>query len=167
MPELFLLRHAKSAWGDPSLRDVERPLEPRGHAAAKAMGGYLEDMDARIDQLWVSPATRVAETVEGLRETCLGLPEPHVVPSLYGASAETLLMLARQARGERVMLVAHNPGMHDCAMMLTQGDKGAARDRLAKKFPTAALARIDIEGDWPMIAPGRGRLVAFTKPRDL
>ncbi|MCJ8191440.1 SixA phosphatase family protein [Sphingomicrobium aestuariivivum] len=166
MPELFLLRHAKSDWGDPGLRDVERPLNARGREAAQAMGRHLDTLGT-IDQLWVSPATRVEQTIEGLRASCPGLPEPQVVPSLYGASADTLIMLARQARGERLMIVGHNPGLHDCAFALVRGQGGEGMEQLARKFPTAALARIGIEGDWPMLDRGRGRLLGFTRPKDL
>ncbi len=34
---LTLLRHAKSSWQDPSLTDMERPLNKRGRRDATAM----------------------------------------------------------------------------------------------------------------------------------
>ena len=39
MKRLFLLRHAKSDWGDPALVDIDRPLNDRGRL-------FPEDIDA-------------------------------------------------------------------------------------------------------------------------
>ena len=36
MKTLTLLRHAKSSWDDPAMRDFDRPLYRRGRAAARA-----------------------------------------------------------------------------------------------------------------------------------
>jgi len=41
MRRLMLLRHAKSDWASPGLRDHDRPLNPRGREAAAKMGTYM------------------------------------------------------------------------------------------------------------------------------
>jgi phosphohistidine phosphatase len=38
---LYLLRHAKSSWADPTLPDQERPLAPRGRRDAKLVAKLL------------------------------------------------------------------------------------------------------------------------------
>jgi phosphohistidine phosphatase SixA len=41
---LLLLRHAKSSWDDPSLRDFDRPLSPKGRQDAENLGKYLNNL---------------------------------------------------------------------------------------------------------------------------
>ena len=41
MKTLLILRHAKSAWGNPGLPDHERPLNKRGKRDAPRMGQLL------------------------------------------------------------------------------------------------------------------------------
>ena len=41
------------------------------------------------------------------------------------------------------------------------------RQRLSEKFPTGALATIEVAGPWARVAAGAGRLVDFVVPRDL
>ena len=165
MPELLILRHAKSDWDDPSLRDIDRPLAARGRKAARMMGTHLAGLPD-IDAVWASPAKRVRETLDGIRETCPHLLEVREVPSLYGAGAGTLLTLCRQAREERLMLVGHNPGLHNVALSLTRRDAGSDRSRLLRKFPTAALAVIAFDGDWSHLAMGSASVRHFARPSD-
>ncbi len=67
-----------------------------------------------------------------------------------------------------LIVVGHNPGLGDLAAALAGSGPRAARDRLALEFPTAACAVIDFDGDhWAEIAPGRGRLDRFVRPRDI
>ena len=62
MKTLLLLRHAKSAWDDPSLKDYDRPLAPRGERAAPVMGAYMWDEDLIPEVVLCSPALRARQT---------------------------------------------------------------------------------------------------------
>ena len=64
MKHLLLLRHAKSAWGDPSLADIDRPLAARGRKAAPQMGRELATRGWAPQTVLVSPARRARETWE-------------------------------------------------------------------------------------------------------
>jgi phosphohistidine phosphatase len=65
-----------------------------------------------------------------------------------------------------LLVVGHNPGLQELAMMLTRSGAAGARKRLAEKFPTAGLAVIDIAiDDWAQLQPRRGRLSLFATPR--
>jgi phosphohistidine phosphatase len=46
-------------------------------------------------------------------------------------------------------------------------EPGAALARLRAKFPTAAIAVLELTGAWPSLAPGQARLVRFVTPRDV
>jgi len=166
---LYILRHAKSDWGDSSLPDFDRPLNSRGWKAAKAMGQELRERDLAPDLVLVSPAARTKETLARAEE---GFGEPFTVTetrSIYLAETETLIDLVRGAPAEarRLMIVGHNPGMHEVVLALTEGPR-ELRDEVASKFPTAALAEISFDvDDWTDITLGSGRLRSFVKPRDL
>jgi phosphohistidine phosphatase len=65
MKTLTLLRHAKSGWDDPVARDFDRPLNPKGHRAAQAVGRYMKAIGLGFDHVVASPAVRVTETLAG------------------------------------------------------------------------------------------------------
>ncbi|NNC47626.1 MAG: histidine phosphatase family protein [Sphingomonas sp.] len=168
MPELLILRHAKSDWGDPSLRDFDRPLNRRGQEAAPDMG-ELVARKGPVDKILASPARRVVETLEGVRKGAPDLPAVQFEHELYGASVGEIVDLLRKNGGDatRVMLVGHNPGLHYLALGLTDGGEHPDRDTLAHKFPTAGLAHIEFDGSWAQLKEGSGRLLSFTRPKDL
>jgi phosphohistidine phosphatase len=168
MRRVYLLRHAKSSWKDGSLADRERPLAGRGRKAARAMAGHLEDEGIRPDLVLCSPARRTRETLERIEDALGDGIEARFEDALYGATEATLLRCLNALPDEvdSVMLIGHNPGLEDLAMALAS--EGAELDRLREKFPTAALATIDLPADrWSAVERGRGELVAFVRPRDL
>ena len=65
------------------------------------------------------------------------------------------------------MVVGHNPGLEDLATALAGGGTGDASDRMAVKFPTAALAVLAATTVWRDLAPGGATLAAYVVPRDL
>lgn len=168
MPELLLLRHAKSAWKDKSLDDFDRPLAPRGRRAAPLMGRWLSAEGREPDLLLCSTARRAVETAELLLTALASTPETHYLKTLYLAPPSRLLaVLRRQDAGRgRILLVAHNPGLHHLAVALAEGGSGSKHRLLAEEFPTAALARFQVEA-WPTLGQGPARLLDFVRPRDL
>jgi phosphohistidine phosphatase len=66
---------------------------------------------------------------------------------------------------ESVMMIGHNPGIQDLALSLAGGGPEIARVR--SKFPTAALATLELDGSWRELAPGSAELVSFVKPKEL
>jgi len=165
---IFLLRHAKSSWDDPSLPDHDRPLSKRGRKAAAAMREFLRSEKICPDLVWVSSARRTRETLEALRPFDHA-PKAEVKPALYMASAQRMVELLRQApEGARaLLLIGHNPGLEELAVLLA-GD-GAADEplvrRLREKFPTGALAEFNFDGPWRRLGPGAGKLTRFVAPR--
>ncbi|HAG72955.1 MAG TPA: phosphohistidine phosphatase, partial [Gammaproteobacteria bacterium] len=65
MKILYLLRHAKSSWDDPDLKDFERPLNARGLRDVPVMADRFNARNCRVDCIVSSPATR-AKTTAGL-----------------------------------------------------------------------------------------------------
>lgn len=172
MRQLLLLRHAKSSWDDRGLSDHARPLNPRGRLAAAAMRAAMARLGLTPDLVLVSTARRTLETARALEpwdETPLIDP----LDSLYLASAPTLLQILQDTREtvRSVLLVGHNPGLHELAMLLVGAaamDGGNADlRRLADGYPSGALAEFTLPGSWHALSGGGARLVRFLCPRDL
>jgi len=169
MKTLALLRHGKSSWADPALRDFDRPLKRRGRVASTLMGKHLRRRGITFDVAIASPARRVVETMAHL-ETGLGKPlRVHFVEDIYDASSEVLLEILRTVEdtAERVLLVGHNPGLQALALCLA-ADSDPLRPVIAEHYPTAALALIEPPATrWSNLQPGSGRVLDFLRPRDI
>jgi phosphohistidine phosphatase len=164
---LLLLRHAKSSWDDPSLADVDRPLAPRGEKAARTIARYLLEKRVRPDLVLCSTSRRTRQTFEAI-EPSLGRDVPvEYEQELYGASEVELLARIRTVSPEvgTLLLLGHNPGMQDLALLLA--GRGARLDRLREKFPTAALATLAAEDGWAELKAGVAELVDYVVPREL
>lgn len=164
---LYLLRHAKSAWDDPALRDRERPLAPRGRKAARRVGRWAKKHGVRPQLVVCSNAVRAQQTLQIVRPG-LGDPTVWVEVTLYAASAETLLSRVRALPEEidAAMLVGHNPGLMELLLLLAV--QGPLRDRARKNLPTGALALLENDvGRWADVSPGAARLTMFILPREL
>lgn len=167
---LVLLRHAKSSWDTPGLRDHDRPLAPRGLRAAPAMARHLRESDFSVDLVVTSTAVRARETIRLFLDE-LGGDIPLVESGdLFHAEPETLLQVAEEeGKGaESVMLVGHNPGMHDLALSLCGDGDARLIHRLQRKFPTGALAEFDLPEALPSeLPPNSATLLRFLRPKDL
>jgi phosphohistidine phosphatase len=166
MKRLYLLRHTKSSWDEPGLADRDRPLAARGRRAATKMGRHLRAEGIRPDLVLCSSALRARQTLDGVAEAIEGA-EVLVEDDLYAAEADDLLERLRRVPGPTgsVMVIAHNPGLQDLALELASSGPGL--ERLREKFPTGALATIEVNPDWRDLRAGTGRLVALATPRDL
>jgi len=170
MRKLFLLRHAKSNWDDAGMDDIDRPLAKRGRLAARAMARFLEVGHIRPALVLVSASRRTRSTWDIIEPKLEGVPVA-IEDELYEAGRGTLLHRLRRLDDNiaSVMLIGHNPGFTNLAQALTgnHGDSEALA-RLGAKFSTGALAEIELDiGRWSEIEAGTGRLVAFTRPKDL
>ena len=172
MRRLMLLRHAKTENDAPSGRDQDRRLDNRGRHDAAEIGGWIGRHPPFPDVVLVSHAIRAHQTWEIAWEAIKDLvPQPQVelVPELYGADPAQLLQIIREASAANpklLMLVGHNPGMHELALALAGSGDAAGRTALADNLPTSGLAIFDFAiDDWADVAFRRGRLVSFVSPK--
>jgi phosphohistidine phosphatase len=172
MRRLMLLRHAKTEHDAPSGRDRDRRLDNRGRNDAEEIGGWIGRHPPFPDSVLVSHAVRAHQTWEIAWEAMKDLvPEPRVevLPELYGANPSQFLQTIRDASAadpRRLMLVGHNPGMHELALALAGSGDAAGRKALGDNLPTSGLAVFDFAvDDWADVAFRRGRLVLFVTPK--
>lgn len=170
MKRLTVLRHAKSNWNDPHLEDFNRPLNDRGWKSARRVGRELEQRGVKFDLVIASPAARVRETIDGLREKLRLNVEIRFEPRMYAASEEMLLKIVRDIRdsSHAPLLVGHNPGLQQLIVALTHNDPDDLRSHVEKKFPTAALAVIELPAHrWSKVTPGTGKITDLILPKEL
>ncbi|MEA3001422.1 MAG: phosphohistidine phosphatase [Sphingomonadales bacterium] len=168
MKILTLLRHAKSGWDDPVRRDFDRPLNPRGRRAAQIVGREMRSLGLGFDRILASPARRVVETIEEVA-SAFGPLQPDYDERIYLAPAAALAELVRETPDdvERLLIVGHNPGLEELALLLA-GCDGPLRTEVQVKYPTGTLAEIDLPvAHWSEVIPGSGTIARFIRPRDL
>jgi phosphohistidine phosphatase len=167
---LILLRHAKSAWDDPTLADKVRPLNARGRRDAPCMGAWLASQQIVPDLVLVSGAVRTRETWD-LFGPELGPSGPTVFrEDLYDASATGIIGIINAVVPEvaTLLVVGHNSGLGEVATGLVGHGDAGVRAAMSVKFPTSALAIIDFDAaTWAAAQPGSGRLVHFVTPKSL
>jgi phosphohistidine phosphatase len=143
MRRLMLLRHAKTENDAPSGRDQDRRLDDRGRKDAAEIGGWIARHPPVPDSVLVSPAIRAHQTWEIAWAAMKDLAPParvELLPELYGADPSQLLQTIRAASAtdaQRLMVVGHNPGMHELALALAGSGDDAGRRALSDNLPTS------------------------------
>jgi phosphohistidine phosphatase len=172
MRRLMLLRHAKTEHEAPSGRDQDRRLDSRGRRDAAEIGSWIGRNPPFPSLVLVSHAVRALQTWEIAWEAMkeqVAEPVVELLPELYGADVSELLEIihnASVADPKRLMLVGHNPGMHELAIALAGHGDAAGRGALADNLPTAGLAIFDFDiDDWSDVALRRGKLALFVSPK--
>jgi phosphohistidine phosphatase len=172
MRQLLILRHAKSSWDDAAMPDRDRPLNARGRRSVAIIRQAMQDLNLAPDMVLVSTARRTLETLEAL-EPWSDAPLIEPMDTLYLADTAQLMatLNAVPETVRSVLLIGHNPGLHDLATSLAgpraMAGGGTAERRLAAGFPTAALAEFVIAAPWCELTQSGGRLVRFLTPRML
>lgn len=170
MKRLTVLRHAKSSWKDRELDDFDRPLNGRGRKAARRVGREIDDRGLRFDLVLASPAARVRETLDGVQQHYRLEAPIRFEPRIYMARVAELLELIRALpdEAESALLVGHNTSAERLVTKLAQDDDDGLRRRVEEKFPTAALAAIELAVDsWSAVESESGKLVELIYPMDL
>jgi len=172
MRRLMLLRHSKTETDAPSGQDHDRRLDERGRSDAGEIGHWMARNPPFPDLVLVSTAVRARQTWDLVWDEMkdrMPSPEVDTLDELYGAEPAQLLRIVRRASApdpKRLMLVGHNPGMHELALMLTGSGEKAARKALEDNLPTSGLAILDFDTkDWADVAFGQGKLTLFVSPK--
>ncbi|WP_380056600.1 histidine phosphatase family protein [Falsihalocynthiibacter sp. SS001] len=161
--KLILMRHMKSSW-DGNTSDHERPLNPRGRAAAPRLGEWLVGCGHVPDVALVSDATRTRETYAGVEPEFTNAMSVIFTRALYLASpAEILRVIAAHPvePGQTLLIIGHNPGIAELASGLAQ--EAPAHDQFGR-YPTGATTVLQFTQE---IKPRSGIVLDFAVPREL
>jgi phosphohistidine phosphatase len=156
---LLVLRHAQTEDVRPGSPDNQRRLTPDGERHAEEVGGYLREQGIAVDAVLCSSATRAEQTLELLKLSDQLAPDRvEIADRFYNAGADTLVDAVRELPEDChvALLVGHAPGapglVHDMADPDTSTP--AAVSAIESRFPAAALAWLEFEGDWSEIEAG-------------
>jgi phosphohistidine phosphatase len=164
----MLLRHAKAERSQPGERDLARKLADRGRRDAPTLGAYIARHGLAPDAVLVSTAARTRETWDLVVEELKDLPPVTIDPRLYDADPEEILAVVKEVgpKVDTLLIVGHNPGLHELATMLIASGDHDLRQKLNEAFPTSALAVIGFPvRSWARLHPHGGRLERFVTPR--
>jgi len=167
MPTLYLMRHAKAADDLSAPTDHERPLAPRGRRAAGLVGEHMAKRKAPLDAALCSTATRATDTARlALDEWSPRTPLTRE-RGLYLCGWDGLLDRLRGVPDSvgALLLVAHNPDIHELAAFLTDERDTDKADAFVNAYPTGALTEFDIDRPWREIGAESGRLGEYVAPR--
>ena len=161
MKTLYLLRHAKSSWDDPELKDLERPLADRGIRDIPKMASRFQKRGDTVDCVVTSPALRALTTAKMIAGK-IGFPPDEIAsnPELYFAGASMLLKAVRllDANCQSAMLVGHNPAITAFADEICDGR--------IDYIPTCGLLKLKFPvQQWEEIQEALGQLVYFDYPK--
>jgi phosphohistidine phosphatase len=170
MRRLLLFRHAKAERSEPGMEDRSRKLIERGRKDAASIGTYMAAHALAPDRVMMSPATRTQETWKLAAAAFKPAPAGSSVERLYAATAHEILDIVKQApaSAHTLLIVGHNPGLHELAVMLVASGDIEIREQMREKLPTSGLLIIDFAFDeWAKLHPQSGRLERFITPKAL
>lgn len=160
MKEVIFIRHAKSDWNHPGLKDIERPLALRGLNDAPKMAMKLKSLVNEIDHIVSSPAVRTMQTARYFSEVYNFSPDRiEIIHDLYDAYLDDILKAVHQldSKFNHVLFFGHNPGYTYLANMFS--------DKNIDNVPTCAFFRLKSSvSDWKDLDPSNTKLDIFTKP---
>ncbi|SMF54879.1 phosphohistidine phosphatase [Alteromonadaceae bacterium Bs31] len=165
---LYLVRHAKSSWSDPSLSDLERPLNKRGERSAPEMAKRLlqhisqeKDKFPEPELIISSPALRAHVTAKILaKELDFKAKNIKLDERLYFQGAKKMLEVIYELGGntESLMIVGHNPDISELHNLLNKNK--------IDRMPTCAVATLHFDTKkWPDIKNVSASLVDFDYPK--
>jgi phosphohistidine phosphatase len=168
MHKLHLLRHAKSSWKD-DVEDHQRRLSKRGREAARRVA---KDFPAAIgvpDLVLCSSSRRTRETLDLVLAEFAVRPRTLLEDELYAASRERLTerLLRLAEEDTNVLLIGHNPGLHELAIVLADPGSPGYHALACGKFPTAARASFGVSSRWSAIGYSRHRLIDYVTAESL
>lgn len=161
MKTVYFVRHAKSSWDNPSLRDIERPLSSRGKRDAPFMGKLLHGKGIVPDRLISSPAIRAFSTARYFAKA-FGIAEDavEVDKRIYDAYPDDILGLVQELPEDcgLVLIFGHNPTFTGVVNLFTED--------YVSNVPTCGIFRIDADVDsWADFREGKGRLTEYYYPK--
>jgi len=165
---LHLLRHAKSSWDD-DVEDSRRPLSKRGRQAARLIGETLPDAVGALDLVLCSPALRTRETAALALAGFEQAPQIVYEDALYLPPLAALLRRLRlvdEACGA-VLVIGHNPGLHELAVALAAPGSPAAEALAGGKFPTGVRVSFEIDGRWAELGGARCKVLDYVTVKSL
>ncbi len=165
MRRLLLFRHANAASGT-GREDHARPLGPSGRADARAIGARVAALRLRPDLVLCSSALRAVETWDEAGPAFAPPPAIALNDALYLADSGTLLDVIAECGADlsTLMLIGHNPGLHQLAAGLATRGAEALIARIHTSYPAGAVVVLEFDSASWRALEGAGTLGHFLVP---
>jgi phosphohistidine phosphatase len=160
MKNLFLIRHAKSSWDNPSIPDCERQLSKKGLKDAPFMGELLKKKSVMPDLILSSTANRAVATAKIFAEELKYLKDIQVEKDLYQAGTEELLSVIKEVNdsNKNIFVVGHNPGLSHFLNYLADTD--------IDDIPTCGVVSLKLKVDsWKKLGEKTCKVEFFEYPK--
>ncbi len=161
MKKLTLIRHAKSSWSSPELKDIERPLNERGKRDAPFMGNLLYNKQIIPDTIYSSPAVRALSTAKIIAEKVnYPIRKIEIKSEIYEASVHDLLFIVNSLpeKISTAMIFGHNPGFSLLSNYLCNS--------FTNNMPTCSFVHLTFEVEnWSDVTANSGTLIYFEYPK--
>jgi len=165
---LLLFRHAKAQRPGSGMKDRTRVLIERGRKDSARIGAYMAANGLVPDRVLISPSARTQETWKFTATAFSSTPAAVTAEQLYEATPRAIVGLIKEVPAEvhTLLVIGHNPELHELALMLIASGNADACERLQKKLPTAGLVIMDFAfDDWRNLHRQSGRLERFVSPK--
>ena len=163
MKELILIRHAKSDWGNESLKDIDRHLNERGYEDAYLLSKWYEKNYASPDLILSSTATRALNTaLIFARALNYNMVNFVLEKDIYESTLSTLLSILKNQDDAKktIMLFGHNPGITDLCNALCS-------DVFFDNIPTCGIVGISFEtASWKKITESNSKIKFQQFPKE-
>jgi phosphohistidine phosphatase len=164
MRTIYLIRHAKSSWGNPGLRDFDRPLNDRGLHDAPKMAQFLAEKGVKPDLLVSSPAKRALTTALFFAEAFkIEASEIQREANIYEAFPQEILRLISDLPepATTILLFGHNPTFTEVANRFVEND-------FIENVPTCGIVKITSTAtSWREFYEGNSKVTACFFPKEV
>jgi len=170
MPVFILMRHAKAVRDHEAASDRARGLTARGRREALLAAGAMREQGLVPTVVRASNAVRTVETAVIAGGDIAPDAAPAYDDDLYLADPQTIWAAADHAApvaAACVLMVGHNPGMHELVATLIErsGDRSALARAFLGDMPTASWAAFEVEGG-ELESTSSRFIGAWSPPRD-
>ena len=164
MKRLYLLRHAKAQ--STASEDKLRKLSGTGKKQADLLGEYMQKENFIPERILCSPATRTRETLDCILEHIGQQATEYPEGFYYSTPGDLITTIQTQDNAHSsLMIVNHNPAIHQLAFMLCGNGPEAKIQELAVMYKPCTLTVLDCDIDeWAALMPGQNSLTALIPP---
>lgn len=171
MLRLYIMRHAKSSWAIPGARDFDRELNDRGLQDLVKMSKVMKNERFFPDKIICSSATRTRQTLDAVMNSFPNEPEIVFTERLYSSGLAEYIEIINansESNAKSIMIIGHNPMCGSLAISLPGSGETSELEKIAYKYPTAALSIIDFDtDDWSEVSKGKGILLKSIFPSEI
>lgn len=159
---LYLVRHARAAWGSPGVSDFDRPLDETGRFEARDIAEQAVLAGLVPEVVISSPALRCQQTASALLAVFRAARHIEDMSLYSGGPDAYFTQIQAHAHHRAVMIVGHNPMIEALAHNLVRPSDVVAP--LAIGYPTAGLLALDLASPLAARLAHAGEAVALITP---